>query len=88
MTLQQLLYGGITLNEAEWYWRQGVISQATYDRYVFLWRWSACRHGAEHGAAHDRAYRKLGSELYWRRIDRVAQWVRDLKRQAFEAAYR
>lgn len=46
--------------------------------FKLLWTWTAPRLGGEPGRQHDRAYRKLGRELYNRRIERAKAWAERL----------
>jgi hypothetical protein len=82
MTLNQLIAAEFTFQRAQdAYWR-GTISESVWSRFEFLWCWSASRTLQPYGARHDRAYARLGSERYWRRIDRVAAWVNRIQSEA------
>ena len=49
----------------------GQITDRLYGHYCFLWLWSADRSDYRH----ERYYQRMGSEAYWRRIDRVKKIV-------------
>lgn len=57
----------LSLNEAEQSFNAGWISARTFRRYKLEWRWTAFRHTLEH----ERCYKTLGRERFWRRIDRA-----------------
>jgi|SRR5262245_6381066 len=80
--LASLIVGGFTLAQAERGLHNGTIPQPVYDRFTFLWCWSAARSGDWAGVRHDRAYAALGRDLYWRRIDRVRAWCDRIKARA------
>lgn len=47
--------------------------------YAFLWTWTAARHSGHAGTRHARAWDRLGSAAYWRRIERVRRMWEGLK---------
>lgn len=61
---------------AEYLHRQGRLTDEAWRRYRFFWTWSAPRDGGAAGRAHDRAFHRLGSAAYWRRIERGAAMAR------------
>ena len=55
--------------------QEGRISDRLYGHYNFLWLWSAYR--CDH--RHERYYARMGSDAYWRRIDRVKALVERIR---------
>jgi len=51
--------------------REGVLSEHEWRWYCFWWTWTAVRFSS---ARQDRAWAKLGSERFYRRIERVKAW--------------
>lgn len=52
-------------------WRFGALSEYEWRWYRFWWTWTAVRFSS---ARQDRAWVKLGSERFYRRIERVRAW--------------
>lgn len=69
LTLAQELsyFLGYSLQEMMDLKQQGRISDRLYGKYILLWRWSAIRYEDD---AQTRFYNRMGSDAYWRRIDR------------------
>jgi hypothetical protein len=65
----------MSFDYAERRYMNGGMSESAWRRYKFFWTWTDCRMGGVIGWRHDRAYRKLGSRRYWRRINRVRKWA-------------
>lgn len=55
--------------------QDGVISWRLYRHYKFLWLWSAWRDNYQH----ERFYNRMGSDAYWRRIERVKAIVERIR---------
>jgi hypothetical protein len=52
-------------------YRYGVHSEYEWRWYCFWWTWTAVRLSS---SRQDRAWRKLGSERFYRRIERIKAW--------------
>ena len=70
-TLKQLIVNRYSLLEVQHLKQCGEISDKIYKHYCFLWLWSAWRHDYRHS----RIYENMGSEFYWKRIDKVKAMV-------------
>ena len=51
--------------------REGVLSEYEWRWYCFWWTWTAVRFTS---SRQNRAWRRLGSEIFYRRIERVNAW--------------
>jgi hypothetical protein len=58
---------GHSIRQMEDLKQRGCITDRLYRHYCWFWLWSAHRHDFRHEVL----YNRLGSEFYWRRIDRV-----------------
>lgn len=69
MTITQELriFLGHTMFEMQYLKQSGCVSDRLYRHFCTLWLWSAPRDNYKH----DRFYKRMGSDAYWRRIDRV-----------------
>ena len=66
--IQELkIYLGHTMFEMQYLKQSGAVSDRLYRHFCFLWLWSAQRWDDRH----ERFYKRMGSDAYWRRIDRV-----------------
>lgn len=61
------LFLDYTFDEMQTMKQWGCISDRLYGHWLFLWLWGAFRHDHRH----ERLYRHMGPDVYWRRIDRV-----------------
>lgn len=62
---------------AAYHYRTGIVSEDVWRWYVFFWTWTCGRYGGAAGLRQDRAFKALGSDIYFRRIERVrALWTR------------
>lgn len=61
----------LTLQAASDRYSHGAMSQRDWRYYMLCWLWTAERFGGWQGQRHERAYARLGSELYQRRIARA-----------------
>jgi hypothetical protein len=50
----------------------GYVSNRLYKHYCFLWLWGS---GIRTSIRHERFYRVMGSDAYWRRIERVRRII-------------
>lgn len=69
---------GASLNDVETVDRIGLVGNPRFterarDWFRLIWTWSAVRFAGEAGRKHDRAYARLGREVYNRRIQRIKQ---------------
>lgn len=78
MTLKEAL--SCTLDQAEWFYHQGVIGEKVWRRYMFFWTWAAARYSGEAARKQDRAYDRLGSFAFYRRRERVCRWLNQVVR--------
>ena len=66
----------LSLNEIVEKKQRGLLSEKAYSHLFYLWTWSAFRASS---FLHDRFYKRMGSEAYWRRIDRAKKIVEQIK---------
>lgn len=71
-----------SIREMEDLKQRGLITDRLYGHYCWLWLWSAWRADPRHESLYDR----LGSQFYWRRIERVKALVNKIRalRQSFD----
>lgn len=74
------LRGGATLDEVLSTPRFGHLqnerfSEAARRAYILLWTWTASRFGGEYGARQDKAFLRLRTDLFNRRIERAKAWA-------------
>jgi hypothetical protein len=65
----------ITYAQAESDFRSGLMTQRDFDRFVFVWTWSAPRYSGRAGLQHDSYFNRKGVAAYHRRIARVRKAV-------------
>lgn len=73
--VEKAALNGSTYEVAEYHYHQGYLTEFEYRWFKFFWRWSAPRFAGVAGWRHDRAFDKLGFELYHKRIDRVKRMI-------------
>jgi len=64
-----------TYEVAEYHYRQGLMTELEYRWFKFFWTWSAVRFAATAGRKHDRAFDRLGTTLYHKRIAKVRRMI-------------
>jgi len=81
LTFCNWVKGKATLNDVTIACRTGVVGNVRFTEqarraFILAWTWSAPRFSGEAGIKHDRAYKKLGAEAYYRRIERCNNLVK------------
>jgi hypothetical protein len=60
-----------SLYVAEYHLRQGYITGGEWRWFMFFWTWCSARFSGQPGIRQERAYDRLGSDLFFRRRERV-----------------
>jgi hypothetical protein len=60
-----------TYEIAEYHYRQGLMSDLEFRWFKFFWTWSEVRLGGIAGHKHNRAWDRLGTSIYHKRIAKV-----------------
>ncbi len=83
--LQRWVAGNASYNQVEAANPHGLVGNVRFGpdaqrAFFLLWTWSAVRISS---AAQERFYLKVGSRLYWRRIERAKRWAERVRRGEF-----
>lgn len=81
LQLQTWLRSNASLDEVMRTPRFGLVDNERFTEkarkhFIFLWRWGSTRESVRH----DRFYRVMGAEAYFRRIKRVRRIIEELKK--------
>ena len=75
MTISNRDLSGMSFDSAESAYRYGRVTEKQWKAYKFFWIWTAPRfsHLMNADRKHDRAFKKLGRDAYYRRIERAKE---------------
>ena len=71
ITQELKFFLGHSLEQMEHLKQQGIVSDRLFGHYTFFWLWGEVREDYRHF----RFYKKMGSDAYWRRIERVKNLI-------------